>query len=374
VSVRVSVGWPEAFAKRAEDLDAALVLSALLGTTPRALLALAARHGTASAVLAEIREGRAGSEADTGFARTIDPAAIAAAAGTAGARLVPWGSPEYPEQLRHVPDPPALLYVVGGPLPESTTAVAVVGARSCTELGRELARDLGRALASAGVTVVSGAARGIDAAAHEGALDGGGRTLAVLGCGVDVVYPRGGRALLDRIRRDGTLVSEHAPGTPPAPRNFPARNRIVAGLCGATVVVEGAGGSGSMITAEHAMEFGRDVYAVPGPVTSPLSEVPLRLIRDGATMIRGPEDLLEDLGLEAGAVPLPGLGEVGPEERRLLERLTSPTLPDRLAAELGVGVTETVALLMRLELRGLVRSVGGRYEPTLAGARATSGG
>jgi DNA processing protein len=372
VNAQPAPGWPEGFATSPDDLDAALVLSALLGITPRRLLELAAEHGSASAVLAEIRSGRAGSRADTEFARSLDPAVIAAAADGCGARLVPWGSPEYPEQLRHVHDPPAILYAIGGPLPERPRAVAVVGARNCTELGRELAHEIGRALGSAGLTVVSGAARGVDAAAHEGALDGGGATLAVLGCGVDVLYPKRGRALLDRIRRHGTLVSEHAPGTPPVPRNFPARNRIVAGLCGATVVVEGAGGSGSMITAEHAMEFGRDVFAVPGPVTSPLSTVPLQLIREGATMIRGPEDLLEDLDLEPGTAPFPGLGDVGSEERRVLERLTAPTLPDRLAAELGAGVPETVTLLMRLELRGLVRAVGGRYEPTLAGGRAAS--
>ncbi|HSJ51693.1 MAG TPA: DNA-processing protein DprA [Actinomycetota bacterium] len=373
MTARPVVGWPDEFARSREDLHAALVLSALLGITPRRLLELAVQHGTASVVLAEIREGRAGSEGDREHARTLDPVGIAAAAHGCGARLVAWGSPQYPEQLRHLPDPPAILYVIGRALPDRPSAVAVVGSRSCSELGRELGREIGRALGSAGVTVVSGAARGIDAAAHEGALDGGGTTLAVLGCGVDVEYPRRGRALLDRIRAHGTLVSELAPGTPPVPRNFPARNRIVAGLCGATVVVEGAGGSGSMITAEHAMEFGRDVYAVPGPVTSALSEVPLRLLRDGATLIRGPEDLLEDLGLERGQAPLPGLGELTPDERRALERLTGPTLPDRLAAELGTGVAETVGVLMRLELRGLVRVAGGRYEPTLGGARAVSG-
>jgi DNA processing protein len=372
VTPGATTGWPDAFARSAEDLEAALVLSGLLGTSPRRLLQLAAEHGTASAVLAEIRLGRAGSASDAEVARTLQPGAIAAAAEACGARLVPWGSSEYPEQLRHVHDPPAILYVIGGPLPERTGAVAVVGARACTELGRELSREIGGALGAAGVTVVSGAARGVDAAAHEGALEAGGGTLAVLGSGVDVVYPRRGRALLERIREGGALVSELAPGTPPVPRNFPARNRIVAGLCGATVVVEGAKGSGSMITAEHAMEFGRDVYGVPGPVTSPLSAVPLQLIRDGATMIRGPEDLLEDLGLAAGPPQLPGLGDLGREERRALELLATPTLPDRLAAAIGADVPGTVALLMRLELRGLVRAVGGRYEATLTGGRAAS--
>lgn len=353
-------------------MDAAIVLSGLRGITPRKLLALAAEHGTASAVLAEIREGRAGSQLDRSLAVEIDPASLRESAAACGARIVPWDAPEYPTQLRHVHDPPALLYAIGRPPPDPTSAVAVVGARRSTALGRELAHEIGRVLALAGVTIVSGAARGIDAAAHEGALVAGGHTLAVMGCGVDVVYPPGGRGLIERIRGSGTVLSEHAPGTPPLPWNFPARNRIVAGLCRATVVVEGAAGSGSMITAEHAMEFGRDVFAVPGAVTSPLAASPLRLIRDGATMIRGPEDLLEDLALEPGADEIADRVGMSGEERRVLEELTGPTLPDRIASTLGATVPEVVAVLMRLELRGLVRSIGGRYESTLAGS-AVSG-
>jgi DNA processing protein len=339
------------------------VISALQGVTPRKLIALATVHGPASAVLAEIRSGRAGGERDRVLANEIDPGEILAAATGYGARPVPWGDPEYPAQLREIHDPPALLYVLGAPPPEPTSAVAVVGARRCTELGREIAREIGRALGLAGVVVVSGAARGIDAAAHQGALDAAGATLAVMGCGIDVVYPSGSRELVERIRRSGTVVSEHAPGTPPHPRNFPARNRIVAGLCRAAVVVEGATGSGSMITAEHALEFGRDVYAVPGSVTSALAAVPLQLIRDGATMIRGAEDLLHELDLDP-----PAAGErieLSEDERRVLGRLSGPTLPDRLASEVGSSVPEIVATLMRLELRGLVRGVGGRFEPTL---------
>jgi DNA processing protein len=281
---------------------------------------------------------------------------------------VPWGSAEYPTQLAQIHDPPAALYAIGASLPEVTRAVAIVGARRCTALGREQAADLGGALGRAGVTVVSGAARGIDAAAHEGALSVGGKTLAVLGCGVDVAYDPGGRDLLRRIGGRGTIVSEFAPGTPPEPRNFPARNRIVAGLCRATVAVEGATGSGSLITAEHAMEFGRDVFAVPGSVTNPMAHVPLQLIRDGAAMIRGSDDLLRDLGLELHLEDV--RGDLGDAERRALGALAGPTLPERVAASLGVGVPEAVALLMELELRGFVRSVGGRYEATLKGAGA----
>jgi DNA processing protein len=363
--------WPDDFAESKSDRDAALVLSALRGLTPRRLLELATVHGRASAVLAEVRAGRAGGPVDRALANDLDPGGVAAAAGSAGARVVHWGSSEYPVRLRDVHDPPFVLFVIGAAPPDPTVAVAIVGARRCSDLGRELARQIGRALGLAGVTVVSGAARGIDAAAHQGALDAAGRTLAVLGCGIDVVYPRGSRDLLERIRARGTVLSEHAPGTPPHSRNFPARNRIVSGLCRAVVIVEGAAGSGSMITAEHAMEFGREVYAVPGSVTSPLAAVPLQLIRDGATMIRGSEDLLEDLKLETDAAAVADRIELPEEERRVLALLVGPTLPDIVAAGIGCGIPETVGVLMRLELRGLVRGVGGRYEPTLKGSAAS---
>jgi DNA processing protein len=362
--------WPDGFASSREDRRALLVLSALRGTTPRGMIELAIRTGSAAASLAEIREGRAGSPNDQAFARALDADAIAAARDASGARFVTWGSAEYPSQLEHVHDPPAALYVIGRRPPDVTTSVAIVGARRCTTLGRETSHAIGRALGLAGVTVVSGAARGIDAAAHEGCLSADGPTLAVLGSGLDVAYPSASRGVLARIRAVGTLVSEYAPGTPPSQRTFPARNRIVAGMCAATVVVEGAAGSGSMITAEHAMEFGRDVFAVPGPVTGSLSCVPLQLIRDGATMIRGPEDLLADLGFELVQEEITERVDLGEDERRVLDRIVEPTLPDRLASALGTGVPEVVGVLMRLELRGFVRNVGGRYESTLK-ARGT---
>lgn len=364
--------WPDSLVTTDEDRSSVLVLSGLRGITPRKLIALAAERGSASATLAAIREGHAGSQNDRAFARSAEGEEISAAVAATGARIVPWGSREYPAQLTNIHDPPAVLYVIGRQAPDPTRAVAVVGARRCTELGRELAGAIGRALALAGVVVVSGAARGIDAAAHQGALGANGSTLAVMGCGIDAVYPAGSRDLVRRIGENGTVLSEYPPGIPPDQRNFPARNRIVAGLCKATVVIEGADGSGSMISAEHAMEFGRDVYAVPGAVTNPLAAVPLQLIRDGATMIRNAGDLLDDLGLELVADEVAERIELVDDERRALAELTGPTLPDRVAAALGVTIPQAVSLLMRLELRGLVRSVGGRYESTLkvgAGSR-----
>jgi len=245
--------------------------------------------------------------------------------------------------------------------------VSVVGSRRCSALGREIAFELGRGLGAAGVCVVSGAAFGIDAAAHRGALAAGGRTIAVLGSGIDVCYPRASADLIEQIAVDGTVVSEYAPGTPAEPHRFPARNRIVAALSVGLVVVEGAGGSGSRISVDHALDLGRDVFAVPGPLTSPLSEVPLELIRDGATLIRGVDDLLLDLGIDAGAIdqPAPPV-ELGEDERRVWSALQSSSLPDAVARQTGMSIPDAVSTLIRLELRGLARNVGGRYERTFA--------
>jgi DNA processing protein len=359
--------WPPGFVASEDDLEAALALSALVWMTPRRRIEIAASCGTASAMRRAIASGRAGTAGEREHLRRIDPGAIRDAVRAAGARVVPVGSAGYPAQLERIPDPPLVLFVSGAPLPEVTRCVAVVGSRRCSELGREVARSLGRGLAGAGVAVASGGARGIDAAAHAGAMDAGGGTVAVLGCGIDRPYPS--RAFLERVRTAGSLVTELVPGTPPHPRHFPARNRIVAGLARATVVVEGAEGSGSMITAEHALEFGRDVFAVVGAVTNPLAAVPLRLIREGAGAIRGAEDLLDDLGIQPTETAEPP-GDLSDDERRVLAQLLGPTLPDRVATSLGLRLVDVMPVLMRLELRGLVRSVGGRFERTLRAARA----
>ncbi|HEX9123357.1 MAG TPA: DNA-processing protein DprA [Actinomycetota bacterium] len=352
------------FGRDPAERRAVLVLSALRGQRPADLLALAREEGTAVACLAAIREGRAGSELDVRFSRSLDAARIDGELRSCGARLVVWGSREYPPQLEHLRDPPGWLFVRGASPPIQSGTIAVVGARNCSDLGRELARSFGRELAAAGAVIVSGAARGIDAAAHEGALDVGGRTVAVLGCGIDLAYPPGSRGLLRRIEQEGTIVSEYPPGVPAEPQRFPARNRIIAGLCAALVVVEGRERSGSLISARHALEHGRDVYAVPGAVSNPLSAAPHALIRDGAGLIRHVEDLLSDLELARvlGPAPPPVLTLV---EQAALDAMTGPVLPETVARALGVTVAEVVPLLMQLELKGLVRSSGGRFEPRL---------
>jgi DNA processing protein len=296
--------WPDGFTAGERERRAALVLSALAGLRPRTLIRAAADAPTASACIGLVARGELGSDEDGRLVRLLRPDRIQAALDRCGARTLVWDDPDYPPQLRQIHDPPFLLYVCGGTLPEAARAVAVVGARRCTDLGRELARAMGTDLASAGVTVVSGAARGVDAASHEGSLDAGGPTVAVLGGGIDGRYPASSRRLFERIRERGALVSEYPPGVPALAFRFPARNRIVAGLCRAAVVVEGEKESGSLITGSHALEFGRDVFAVPAALNNPLSFAPLRLIRDGATMIRGAGDLLRILGWSPGRRPV----------------------------------------------------------------------
>lgn len=361
-------GWPGGFAAGPANHRAILILASLLGIRPIELHALAWREGTAEACLARVHEGSAGSPADREFEARVDPKAVESAARAVGARPVLPGDAEYPPSLEDLAGPPIALFVRGKDLNPAQVRVAVVGSRSASPLGRDVARDLGRGLAIAGACVVSGAARGIDFASHLGALDAEGSTIAVLGSGIDVSYPATSRDLIERIAATGSVVSEYPPGVPAEPHRFPARNRIVVGLSRALVVVEGAERSGSMISVTHALSIGREVFAVPGPVTSPLSQVPHRLIREGATMIRGPRDLLHDLGFDDEALAAGAVSTLSEPDRALLAVLAGSLLPEAIAAETGLGLHAAVAALMRLELKGLVRSVGGRYELTLAGS------
>jgi DNA processing protein len=356
------LAWPPGFARSAADRDAALVLSALRGITPGRLLEIAQTERTARGVLRRVREGGAGSASDRAVAAGLQAGVVEESLHPSGARFVCVGDPEYPAQLEHLADPPVGIFVRGRPLGPSIQMVSIVGARNCSDLGRDVASGLARMLWSHGITAVSGAARGIDEAAHEGALAAEGRTAAVLGCGVDGARSRRTRLLADRILVRGTVVSEYPPGVPPEGFRFPARNRIIAALSRAVVVVEGVADSGSLISAEHALDMGRDVFAVPGSVASPLSAAPHRLIREGATLIRGSEDLLADLGVATLEKPTLDDGGLPASERAALSVVLGSVVPDRVASRLGVGVPEALALLLRLEMRGLVRSVGGRFE------------
>jgi DNA processing protein len=264
---------------------------------------------------------------------------------------------EYPELLDEVSDPPLGLWVRGS-LPPGPR-VAVVGSRTPTPYGRQVARMLGHELANAGVVVVSGMARGIDTLAHQGCLDGGGLTVAVWGCGPDRVYPAENRALAERIAGHGALITEYPPGTPPRRRNFPERNRVVAGLSAAVVIVEAAVRSGALITARLALEEGREVLAVPGSIFSELSLGPNALLRLGARPLLTVHDVLEEIGEiakveEEAAGAADGVAELLPRGDALSV--------DELARRAGRPVQDLLPELLELELAGVVeRLTDGRY-------------
>jgi DNA processing protein len=240
-------------------------------------------------------------------------------------------------------------------------AVAVVGARACSGYGATVARSLARDLAAAGLVVVSGLARGIDAEAHRGALEGGGTTVAVLGCGIDRDYPAAHRDLAQRIAATGLIVSEYAPGVEPTPWRFPARNRIVAGLCAATVVVEARERSGALITADLALEEGREVFAVPGEITSSLSAGTNDLLKLGASPMTRADDVLSCFGLEAQ----PSVAAVEGAAAQLLELLRdSPASADELVRRAGLDAGEVARALVELELAGLAAVADGVYRPS----------
>ena len=290
------------------------------------------------------------------FARRFDGRAFERRLADRSLRFLPRSKPGFPALLRAVHDPPIGLFVRGAADTEllSRTAVAVVGARACSSYGGHVARLLGRELAGAGLVVVSGLARGIDGAAHRGALEAGGPTVAVLGCGIDRDYPASHRELARGIAESGLIVSEYAPGVEPAPWRFPARNRIIAGLAAATIVVEARERSGALITADLALDEGREVFAVPGEITSSLSKGTNALLRLGATPLTAVSDVLEHFGLETAAAEAAD-GEAG----AILAHL--PATADELVRVTELDSGRLAALLAELELAGLVVEAEGTY-------------
>jgi DNA processing protein len=293
-------------------------------------------------------------------------------------RVLTRADAEYPSRLSEVPDAPATLHVRGGLVDEDALAVAIVGSRRATTYGLEVAETLAADLAARGVAIVSGLARGIDSAAHRGALRVGGRTLAVLGSGVDVIYPPENRRLADEIAEHGALLSQFAPGTPPLPQNFPTRNQVIAALSLAVVVVEAAERSGSLITARLAAELGREVLAVPGRITAPESRGANRLIQDGAHVALGWEDVVAVLPerwkacivpdrvlalgaaakAEAGASDASHVGAAGSQLLALLGE--DPVDIDHVIDRSGLGAGRVSAMLLELELEGRVRQIEGK--------------
>lgn len=346
-----------------------LALASIEGIGARRIAALVSRFGSAPAVLEAGESELADVDGlNLRTARLVRSANAQAAlrlvrdAEHLGQRVLVPSDPEYPPPLRTIPDPPPLLYARGDLLLGSGRCVAIVGSRNHTRYGGEIAAELGAEVARAGITVVSGMALGLDAVAHAAALDAGGNTIGVLGTGVDQVYPRANAQLFARVLARGMLLSEYPPGDRGTPGAFPRRNRLISGLSGALVVVEAAEDSGTLITVNCALEQGRDVYAVPGPINSPTSRGTNRLIRDGAVPILEPGDLTRALGLQGEApsreVPFPV--NLSDNEARVLATLRQdPLHVDEIALAAGLPIGALLGTLLGLEIGGLAEQLPG---------------
>lgn len=280
----------------------------------------------------------------------------------AGVQALHWEHPAYPRNLLNIAAPPPVLYVQGQLGPADEWAVGVVGTRHPSTYGKEAARELATGLAASGVTVVSGLARGIDAIAHKAALEAGGRTIAVLGSGLDNIYPAEHRQLAESIAGAGAVVSDYPLGTRPDSANFPPRNRLISGLSKGVVIVEAGEGSGALITADYAAEQGRDVFAVPGSIFNQNARGTNKLLQQGAKLVLGVSDILEELNFamvaeqQAARIVLP----VDPTEQQLLAHLSAePVHIDELGAQVNMPMSQVSGTLALMELKGLVRQVGG---------------
>jgi len=285
------------------------------------------------------------------------------------ARILAYSDPSYPAFLREIHNPPMVLFVKGREIPLEKTFIGVVGSRNPTHYGRKAAEKIALGLARRGAGVVSGLARGIDAAAHRGCVTGNGFTIGVLGTGIDVVYPSSNRALFLQIEEKGAIVSEFPIGTPPEPRNFPIRNRIISGLSRGTVVVEATRKSGSLITASLALDQGRDVFAVPGSIDSFKSTGTHFLIKQGAKLIENAEDILCEFGFVgkgvAGTViprnPDGTFRDMDPLERKIYEVIGDyPVHMDDIVRLANMEAGKVAGILMRMELEGIVKQLPGR--------------
>lgn len=348
-----------------------LALSLVPGLSPRRARRAAERAGGADALLAAPHAVRVEAGLPEAVARALDTAADRAErerelVREAGGRVVDCTAPAYPPRLRELSDAPLALLVAGEVASLSVPAVAVVGARRASGEGRRLAEALGRELGQAGLVVVSGLAAGIDSAAHEGALEAGAPTVAVMATGLDAVYPAWHDGLAARIRGQGALVTEYPTATPAFAQNFPRRNRIVSGLALGVVVVEAAARSGSLVTARLALEQGRLVFAVPGKVGRAIHEGTNALIRAGAILVRSADDVLEDVApqlrprlaelRERSARPSLSAAEAG-----VLDALRQgATQFEELVKSTGIGASRLAEVLLALELRGLVLQTAGK--------------
>src|SRR5260221_2483964 len=292
----------------------------------------------------------------------------------AAARVINGTEPEYPQTLLQIYDPPVMLYVRGNSQILNAPSLSIVGTRKPTLYGSQMAQRLGRDLAVRGIVIVSGLARGIDAIAHQGALAVGGRAIGVLGTGIDVCYPQDNKKLYEKVLENGTILSEFPMGTHPSPENFPIRNRIVAGMPLGAIIVEGAQYSGSLITARLAMEFGREVFGVPGNVTQPVSFAPNQLIKQGAKLVTCAADVVEEVPTQIRAAltqaeapeaeqrNLLAAASLNRSEKKLYDLLSEdqPVHIDDLVERSGLNSSEVLATLFTLEMKGIIRQLPGK--------------
>lgn len=280
-----------------------------------------------------------------------------------GARLVKLIDEEYPELLRSIFDPPAMLFVRGEFQPQDDQSVAIVGSRTCTRYGRQIAERLAIGLVERGMTIVSGVARGIDSVAHLGSIKAGGRTIGVLGCGLDIVYPPENEKLYEQIAESGALVSEFFFGVKPDKHNFPARNRIISGISRGVIVVEAGKSSGALLTARHALDQNREVFAVPGNISSAASVGANDLLKQGAIPVTNTADVLLALGIDphGKAAPRKAPPDLPEPESVVWQQLSDkPVQVDKLAVSLNLPVADVLTRLLNLEMSGLVRQLPGK--------------
>ncbi len=296
--------------------------------------------------------------------QAIDLAAEMHRLETQSVTVLTWDDEDYPPVLRAIPDPPFVLYVRGQILPRDEWALAVVGTRNASVYGKDAARMLVNGLATSGITIVSGLALGIDTQAHRAAIDAGGRTIAVMGCGVDTIYPQRNRKLGEAIIENGAIVSEFPLGTKPESGNFPRRNRIISGLSLGVLMVEGAEQSGARITIDYALEHGRETFAVPGNIFSRGSQGPNKLIQQGAKLVTRIGDILEELNLTMVAQHTEAKEVIPdtPTEATILQHLSAePIHVDELGQRTHISAAELSSTLTIMELKGQVRQVGNMH-------------
>jgi len=356
------------------------------GLGPATLKKLVERFGSARQILAANRKGleecpflRKDSLAALCGQRPIAEAAAdkeLRLAENAGITLLCWDDPLFPPQLKEINDPPPILYVLGNPQLLSAPGIAMVGARAASSYGLQVAERLAMELARHDLVITSGLALGIDTAAHRGALAAGGKTIAVMGCGLDIIYPSQNKKIHGQIIAHGAIISESPLGTQPEAFRFPARNRIISGLSLGVVVVEAAHRSGTLITAHQALEQGRDVFAIPGRIDSPKSEGCHRLIQEGAKLVHSAADILEELALTTLAAPPEAMVQAPPlpeEEGKIFSLLeVYPRNIEEIILAAQLPAQRIAEILLHLELRGLVASLPGNQYQRLAEPHSSS--